>query len=515
MEFDAAPLIVVNKKQYIKFIYFYILMSYYVPEGNWTNNVINRFDSNEGGILNYVPNSSPGSTDPAPGCAKKFNATYKCGSNKTEKSINSGDGGVSVSFDCSAEYLKCNDLKLTLTDDGKLTLTNLAGTTKYWDSITQFGAAGSNPEKNSIAIPAYAGDGNILPTDVTTGGGPGRRYKDNYLLPGQFLEAGQWIGSPTGTHRLMMTGPADNPANTLQVVSNILGCDFLDMTSTANETDIDVNATRIYTIPGTHKSNIGKLGYVNNYGQLQLYPESMTVYGSNFDSIGEYTFDSSAFIGAELTDNNSNNADKCKSQCLTYKGNEICTGIIFDNKTTTCQLLNKSVYGKPRIIYSKKDYYIRQKDISGQDVSCPVDVTNETATFWNDTTKSATGMSSSVKCGLANYTATERTKVAADLSNNLYPKINPISTLVAELHEKYKYLTRSIVNTKADIKKKMNEFIESKQDLADWTGDQLQNLQAMNEDRDLNMTSQNYRHILWSILAIIIIIATMKMTKNQ
>ena len=61
----------------------------------------------------------------------------------------------------------------------------------------------------------------------------------------------------------------------------------------------------------------------------------------------------------------------------------------------------------------------------------------------------------------------------------------------------------------------MDELEESKKDLADWTGEQLQNLQAMTEDRDLNMMSQNYRHILWSILAIIIIIGTLKMTKTN
>lgn len=490
------------------------MTNYYVPQGNWTANVINHLDNSEGGVLNYVPNlDSTG--DPAVGCAKNFTATYNCGTNKTQKtiSLDAEAGGKNASFNCSAEFEKCNDLKLTLTDDGKLTLTNLAESTKIWDSVKQFGAVDPNIIKNSISIPAYAGDGNVRPTDVGPDGGPGRRYKDNFLLAGQFLEAGQWIGSPSGTCRLMMMGPTENSPNSLQVVTNILGCDYLDST-TAKETDIDLNATRIHTIPNIHKANIGKLGYVNNMGQLQLYPDSMTTYGTNFESIGEYNFDSSAFIGTALSDSNSTSADKCKSQCLTYRGDQICTGVIFDSKNNTCQLLNNSVYGKPRIIYPKKNYYIRQKDISGQDVSCPVDITIQNATFWNDTMKSTTNMSTSTKCGLANYTATQRTRVASDLSNNIYPHVNPISRLVEDLQQKYKQLNIRLFDTKKDIKKKMNEFIESKQDLADWTGEQLQNLQAMNEDRDLNMTSQNYRHILWSILAIIIIIATMKITKS-
>ena len=55
---------------------------------------------------------------------------------------------------------------------------------------------------------------------------------------------------------------------------------------------------------------------------------------------------------------------------------------------------------------------------------------------------------------------------------------------------------------------------ESRRELGDWTGEQLKQLNAMNEDRDLNRISQNYKHILWSILAIIIIIAAIRITRS-
>ena len=150
-------------------------------------------------------------------------------------------------------------------------------------------------------------------------------------------------------------------------------------------------------------------------------------------------------------------------------------------------------------------------------------------------------MSPSAKCGLAYYTKNERNTVGSDLTtvngnveyqdkngdstNDLnYNDVNADKTLynknknsfkywMDSLRDKYYKLTGLLFNTKSSIKSTLDELQESKQNLADWTGEQLQNLQAMNEDRDLNMMSQNYRHILWSILAIIIIIGTMKMTK--
>jgi hypothetical protein len=90
---------------------------------------------------------------------------------------------------------------------------------------------------------------------------------------------------------------------------------------------------------------------------------------------------------------------------------------------------------------------------------------------------------------------------------------NSFKSLFNNLKKKYKLLIGHITNTNTSIKTKFNELQNTKKDLADWTGEQLQNLEAMDDDTDLNMMSENYRHIMWSILAIIIIITTIKLTK--
>jgi hypothetical protein len=143
-------------------------------------------------------------------------------------------------------------------------------------------------------------------------------------------------------------------------------------------------------------------------------------------------------------------------------------------------------------------------------------------------------------CGLANYVADERTQVAAELPNvynNLQYKDNAgnvrnysyadaktkASTAsksgfkywYESLQDKYAIMKNQLFNTNTTIDSKFNELQSSRKNLADWTGEQLQNLTAMNEDRDLNMMSQNYRHIMWSILAILIIIGTIKLTKSS
>ena len=613
-------------------------MTYYVPDGNWTSNVANSLGNNSVDVLTFTPNVD--AMDPAVACEKGFEATYKCGLSTSAKtiSINKPADGKTARFDCAAESTACNDLKLTLTDDGKLTLTNLSGTKPLWDSVTAFGANGAFPATQApIAVAANAGNGTPnSAVDVGVGGGPGRRYKDNFLLSGQFLESGQWIGSPTGTCRLMM-GTSQTP-NSLQVVRSVPNCDELDMASpivptstlsnpqapysdlgcwkdtgnralstyTGNVSNVaqcaekakangatvfglqyygqcwlprgddnyqkhgratgpctdlgtawtnhvyqingttvneNTDAARLYTIPTIFNENIGKAGYVNDLGQLKLYPDTMTSYGNKFDEIGNY---SSA--GGVLASFGNSTLEECQTKCSNgsypdgSNDKQKCAGFVFDTTGAMCKILDKTLGQQQRIIKPTARYFARQKGIIGQDISCPADVTIQGSGFWNSTQK-VSDMSTATKCGLANFVENERTKVRselpevmkniqykdadgnlseaikyADISGNavlLDKNKNGFKYWFERLQDKYNILTGNLFSTKDSIKNKMDELEESKKDLADWTGEQLQNLQAMTEDRDLNMMSQNYRHILWSILAIIIIIGTLKMTKTN
>ncbi len=613
-----------------------------MPDGNWTNNVVSSLGNNPVDVLNYVPNVDS-TADPAVGCAKNFTSTYKCGLGTTAKSVSVDPeaGGKTARFDCSAEFAQCNDLKLTLTDDGKLTLTNGDGTKKLWDSITAFGANGSFPANSTpIVDPMNAGNGTPdSRVDVGAGGGPGRRYKHNYLLAGQYLEAGQWIGSPTGTCRLMM-GTTAAP-NSLQVVKSVPNCDELDTNSTPLSitttkpaaipyTDLgcwkdtgdraltgppqqyghtvdscgalakargsstfalqhngwcvtskpgdnykkygsapgacptlgggwvnhvysvnpdetttvngNTDAARLYTIPFIYNENVGKAGYVNELGQLQLYPDTMTSYGNKFDQIGNF---SSA--GGVLSSFGGSTLEDCQTKCLNgsfsdgSNDTQKCAGFVFDTTGAMCKIMDKTLGQQQRILSPTASYYSRQKGIIQQDISCPADVTLQTADFWNSTEK-ISDMSTATKCGLAKYVENERATVASDLPDVMknvqykdadgnvseaikYADVSKNTDLMnknkngfkfwfEKLQDKYNILTGNLFSTKSSIKSKMGELEASKQELADWTGEQFQNLQAMTEDRDLNMMSQNYRHILWSILAIIIIIGTLKMTKT-
>ncbi len=517
-----------------------------MPEGNWTNNVTNSLGNNATNILNFKANIDA-ITDPAAGCKKTFTATYTCGigADAPQKSISiaaPADGQIAA-FDCTTEAAKCKSISVWIGDDGRLELMNTATGAKIWDSVINGKLPTINPnDPNIIKMPDHAGNGQANPKyDVAAGGGPGRRYPYPNLLPGQFLELGQWIGSPSGTCRLIM-GTPDAP-NSLQVVTHILGCESLDIPAPAPLT-VDLVSTRVYTIPEIFKGHLGKVGYVDNRGQLNLYPDSLTTYNANFENIGSYNMGSGAFLGGSTP---VANVDACKKLCTDNDtaDTQLCAGFVFDTTAARCQLLDKrTVFAQNRVINANHQYYVRAKNVTGQDISCPSDVTAQTTLFFKSipTSTSNPTMTASTKCGLANYVESQTNKVAGDippLYNDLEYKDadgNPTDMNYQDvikdvnlnnqnktsfrywydtLQDKYSKLTGNIFDTKTKINTNFSELLNARQNLADWTGEQLQNLTAMNNDRDLNMMSQNYRHIMWSILAIVIIIAMMKMAKSM
>ena len=159
-----------------------------ISPGNWTKYVQDFVKDKE--VANYIV----GGGDPAKGCEKDFTATYRCGSLSNEYNINiPGEAeGKSALFDCTNANNACSDLRLTLGDDGNLVLTDMKNS-RIWSS---------NTSKTGLAMDEFkAANG---------------KYSRNYLLVGETLSLGEFIGSPSGNCYLIMAqGP--NGENGLQL----------------------------------------------------------------------------------------------------------------------------------------------------------------------------------------------------------------------------------------------------------------------------------------------------------
>ena len=468
------------------------MTNFVVPAGNWTENVKLAISQSPNYIIGLEG-------DPAEGCdTKNFTAEYKCGISDVIKTIPTMNDahGKSVAFNCDADRAKCNRLKLTLSDDGVLNLTDTNATNGQvlWTKAPPAAITG-----NAVALDNFkAVNGKKFGVETQ-----GR----NYLNSGEFLSVGEFIGSPTGTCRLEMVKSGTN--NTLKVGYNVVGCTTTD--------PINSNSNKTYTIPLEGSNNVGKIGYVNSTGQLQVYPASMVSYTNAYEQTGNYTF-----LGGNIGTNTSvSDVSSCWTNC---SENTSCAGVVFDSSNTMCQLKDGSIYSSTRYIDNNYQLYMRSKGVN-DDVatSCSKDVYICSSDDWdsiissydgNIGTKGATGlnMTNDTKCGLANYTKDERTEVNT-FSGTLRTIASSFTDKITNLLQKNHDLKTNIKANKDRLQSDIDEFIEGNQ-TNDWTGEQLQQLKAMTEDRDLNMMSYNYKHILWSILAILIIIGIIKYSKT-
>ena len=470
---------------------------YWVPNNNWTKELLGQSSMDPEvkiPTIDYLINVDA-TRNPALGCNKGFEASYQCGKHTNPSKILSIDPealGKTARFNCTAEAAVCTPLKLTLDDTGKLTLTNTTSGAKLWSSDEISGGKVTPP--TATALEKYQA--------------PKGKYPRNYLLPGEFLDmsGNEWIGSPSGKYRLMMS------SNGLQVVYNNYGCGTLmnmGGTESTFKSDSGDAATLFYQLPPNFTQNIGQMGYINNGGQLQIFTDQNPLFDSSYETIGKYNILGSS-LGTEIY---GKTASDCQTKC---NADNTCAGFVFDTERTMCQLKNKNVYQSARIINNDYEYQLRNRKVNN-DVSCPQEVTNEDSSFWQNATKANEPMLSTTKCGLAAYTEAERKAVAAEETKLTTAVDTDYKSMVNTLRDKYKLLKNHLLSTDTDTETAGTNLKNKREELGLAMGDKKTNeykqLQAMNEDTDLNMMSQNYRHIMWSILAIVIIIATMKIAK--
>ena len=189
--------------------------------GNWTSiiqNIVNGKITTDYQILNQ--------DNPVPGCAKDFTATYYCGNSTVAKNINIQNAlGNTATFDCSAENKMCGGFKLTLGDDGNLILTDY-NNVRIWSS---------NTFKVGVSIDQYK---------AING-----KYKRNFLLAGEMLSIGEFVGSPSGNCYLMMDTSSNG--NGLKVKYSSSNCDD-------NQFGLDENTNGLFSMTSSPYNSLIK-----------------------------------------------------------------------------------------------------------------------------------------------------------------------------------------------------------------------------------------------------------------
>ena len=263
----------------------------------------------------------------------------------------------------------------------------------------------------------------------------------------------------------------------------------------------------VYGIPEASTDGVGKVGYVTDDAQMREYPDSMTKANSVFYDMGAFN---SPGDNTTQTLNDVNEED-CKSAC---KEQDSCAGYAYRGSSkglSICNLKDDGIFPKgPRVPSKNWTLKLRGKSVTNGP-SCPTQVVEGTGETWNAYPK-ADGMTMDTLCNLGFMTEAEKQKFDA-AAKELDEIAQEIQKELASLTETDEKLVESMGYNIKKLKRDLKRYpVIKKEGIA--MREKLNNASAMESDAQLNMVSHNSKYLLWSILAIVLVTASIRTTRK-
>jgi hypothetical protein len=453
---------------------------YRVNANNASNTLNRQFGSTPKSSWSFgINNSNYG--DPASGCYKNFSASYTCGDNSV-KTVSGWEGKTSV-FDCNSNTTACV-FYILLNDNGNLCLFQGTPTSNTKDSYWCSNTITQNTKIN--------------PDWVAQKG----KYGTNYVKMGQTLSPGEWIGSPSGTAKLMMD--TDGALRIyVSTISNKTNCSK----NSSGKIIGNVNTNAVYSLANNGVvSNVGKVGYINSDSQLQEYPASMISYENNytvtngFDSLGN-TLQNGVYTNTTVED--------CQNKC---NSNDSCAGFVYDTTSKIGELKTQIFPNSAREPNNNKNIYSRKIKVANA-ISCSKQLVDVDSVMWNNYPVAANKMTLDTKC-----------RISQELDNT-QNNSNQLTAQLTDLASKIMTVVNKMKNMNVDMNKKMNVNNKSLEDYiqkynsvktqisSEIKIDEVTKRSVILEDKNIYLLEENYKYMMWSTLAIVGVILTIKFVK--
>ena len=257
----------------------------------------------------------------------------------------------------------------------------------------------------------------------------------------------------------------------------------------------------VYSIPKVSKASLRKVGYVTDDAQLREYPDSMTKSDSTFYNVGAYSSTGNDIKTLEYT-----TLDECKQKCSSDYSDK-CAGFVYKANNQTCILKNDKMFPVGnRAESSDSQIYVRGKSVINGS-TCPTEVAESTAEQW-EAYPEAGKMTKNALCQVAYMTKSEK-KQFETAHSELRDIAGKIQEVLAKLTKTDEKLVESLGYNVKKLKRDIKRYTKVSNERAKHEG-QLRNSAAMEGSTELNMISQNSQYLLWSILAIFIVTASIK-----
>ena len=459
------------------------------------------------------------SWDPAVGCNKNFVGSYKCGKN-TPKSISAEQAtGTVIAFDCSAEHNACTNFRLELTTSGELRFTDRNGDEMATPTRAAYAFNANNSAKKtneSLNPGQLPGDIAKLNAMVLNSQLPNlTRRHVQYMYPTQSLVQGQYLCSQTGNCFLVLTPSGALEVRALKIKSSKQTAEG-DNKNKFIGTDPQAQSCALYELEGLNVDNLGKVANISIDGKRRMYSNGQLALGRKYveiqgtDSAGRVLSYDNPGNALETITNDTGAIDYCFEQCSNRPD---CGGFVVSTADTgTCQLKTTDMFPVGNRVKSNSAHLYKRlyapkpvsESCSKPDNSGVVAIDSVLFDHY-PIDKADPRMSRSTLCGVDQIVETPTSDFASASDNltSIYDRIMGGIRSLIKKQTQYNLI-------RDDPAMNVGEKIGTYTTMTDEIGEHMEReetVKGAEEDTRIELISETYKYILWSILAIAIIIA--------
>jgi hypothetical protein len=450
--------------------------------------------------------------DPARGCNKNFKGTYKCGSkdNQVKNTILSGFSGGSVAyFDCRAEHDVCINFRLELTNSGELRFTDRNG--NIVANGNAFNAINSTKKTNETINPNQRPEdirslnamvlNNRFPTFT-------RKYVQ-YMYPSQSLLPGEYLCSASGNCFLALVDGVYKVC-ALRIRSAKLAADSVVITGDSN-----TNSSALYELNGLNVDNLGKVANISIDGKRRMFSTGQVMLGKKYveitgkDKNGRVLSYDNPGDKLENVMNDTGAIDFCFDQC---SNRDECGGfVVSDNDPKMCQLKTTDLFPVGNRVQSdvthlyKRLYAPKKVSESCMKPENTGIVAIDSVLFDHyPTDKKDPRMTRDTLCGVDQLVETPTTNFDTASANlaSIYDTIMEKIQKTISAQTMYNLFRN---DPGMDVGEKIDDYSKTTDQIKAFT-DKEETVRGAEEDTRLALISETYKYIVWSIVAVIIII---------
>lgn len=451
--------------------------------------------------------------DPAKGCNKTFVGTYTCGKGVPKNvTMNNFNGSSVATFDCRTEHDDCISFRFEVTDSGMLRFTDKNG-----NLIKQFYE--TNVETNESVNPGQRKEDITKLNKMVLDGKLPPEFKlrqrfRKYMYPSQALRAGEYICSSTGNcffaldetdgmFKLFTIKIRSGPAGSTTVVT---GMNDVAGSSTKK-------SAALYELKGVSVDNMDKLANISIDGKHRAFGLLQRKLGEKYveitakDIIGRNVTYDNPENDLEEVENETRDIEYCFNQCSIRPN---CGGfVVNEGQPDRCYLKDTNMFPVGnRVKNPDTKLYKRLYKPSGVSSSCMRAENAQVVAIDSvllDHYPKGGGMSRNTLCGVDQLVEAPTASLNRIESGALAEFLSTMGAKIEKAIDKLTYYNTLESDPQMNVNRRINRYdnvnteiksILKKQDV----------ISGVEEDTHLQVVSETYKYIIWSIVAIIIII---------